>query len=264
MRLAVLSDIHGNLAALQAVLADVARQGVDATVNLGDILSGPLQPRDTAELLMGLNLPTIAGNHERQLLALRAKHGLALRPNTPDGFAALQLQERHLHWLQGLPAHLTLNAGRADEVCLVHGSPGNDLLYWLETVTPDQGLRAASAAEATARLGPGVGTATLALCGHSHVPRALCLGALLVVNPGSVGQPAFDDRHPHPHVVENGTPHARYAVVAHGAHGWSVAWHAVAYDAAAQARLAAERGFPDWAQALASGRVRPDAATMPA
>ena len=69
MKIAVISDVHGNLLALQAVLADIARQGVDQTVNLGDLLSGPLQPFETAELLMAEALLTIRGNHERQLLA---------------------------------------------------------------------------------------------------------------------------------------------------------------------------------------------------
>ena len=71
MKIAIISDIHGNLLALQAVLADIARQGVDQTVNLGDILSGPLQPAETADLLMAQKFPTIKGNHERQLLAAR-------------------------------------------------------------------------------------------------------------------------------------------------------------------------------------------------
>ncbi|MDZ4355615.1 MAG: metallophosphoesterase family protein, partial [Variovorax sp.] len=68
MRIVALSDIHGNLPALNAVLADVARRGADLIVNCGDILSGPLWPAETAERLMALDLPTIAGNHERQLL----------------------------------------------------------------------------------------------------------------------------------------------------------------------------------------------------
>jgi Icc-related predicted phosphoesterase len=60
MKLAVISDIHGNLPALEAVLADIATQGVDQTVNLGDILSGPLQPAETADLLMAATSPRFA------------------------------------------------------------------------------------------------------------------------------------------------------------------------------------------------------------
>jgi predicted phosphodiesterase len=62
MKIAILSDIHGNLVALQAVLRDIAQQGVDQTVNLGDILSGPLNPAETADLLMSLG----SANHTGQ------------------------------------------------------------------------------------------------------------------------------------------------------------------------------------------------------
>jgi len=69
MKLAILSDIHANIWALEAVLADIRKQGVDLIVNAGDILSAPLEPAATADLLIPLQLPTIRGNHERQLLA---------------------------------------------------------------------------------------------------------------------------------------------------------------------------------------------------
>ena len=68
MRIAVLSDIHGNLEALKAVLRDLADRRVDTIVNLGDSLSGPLQPSETAAFLMAQPWPQLAGNHERQLL----------------------------------------------------------------------------------------------------------------------------------------------------------------------------------------------------
>jgi predicted phosphodiesterase len=67
VKLAAISDIHGNLAALDAVLAHIARRGVGKIVNLGDILSGPLQPSETADRLMALALPTISGNHVAHL-----------------------------------------------------------------------------------------------------------------------------------------------------------------------------------------------------
>ena len=90
MTIAILSDIHGNIAALDAVLADIAARGVTRIVNLGDILSGPLFPGETADRLMAMNLPTIAGNHERQLLTGAAMASglcptakIITRPNRP-------------------------------------------------------------------------------------------------------------------------------------------------------------------------------------
>lgn len=252
MKLAVLSDIHGNLLALQAVLADVARQGVDQTVHLGDLLSGPLQPAETADLLMAQNLPIIRGNHERQVLAL-LDQGRPLDPLDTDGYTAAQLRPEHIRWLRTLPASLALTP----DVLLCHGTPHSDLDYWLESTEPGfgqghaTGLRAATQLEVAARLG-GV-PASLVLCGHTHVPRAVQVGDTLVVNPGSVGLQAYDDVHPYPHVVEVGTPHARYAVVQRCAAGWRVDLRAVPYDHGAQADLADSRGRPDWAYALRTG-----------
>ena len=64
MRLAVISDIHANVVALEAVLEDIADRGVDAIVNLGDCVSGPLWPKETMELLEARAIPTVRGNHD--------------------------------------------------------------------------------------------------------------------------------------------------------------------------------------------------------
>ena len=101
MRIVALSDIHGNLPALNAVLADVARRGADLIVNCGDILSGPLWPAETAERLMALDLPTIAGNHERQLLRCASGSGGA-----SDVYGFQQTSAAQRAWLASLPATL--------------------------------------------------------------------------------------------------------------------------------------------------------------
>ena len=245
MRIAVLSDIHGNLAALDAVLGDIAGRSVDATVNLGDILSGPLQPAETADRLMALDLPTIRGNHERQLLTQPPE-----RMEASDAYAQARLTERHRAWLASLPATLWL----ADDLFLCHGTPASDIQYFLETVEP-AGARAADAAEVRARAGDV--PAALILCGHTHLPRAHRLDdGRLVVNPGSVGLPAYDDGRPYPHAMEAGSPHARYAIVERGADGaWSVEAITVAYNWETAAATAEARGRPDWAIALRTGRM---------
>ncbi|NBV16937.1 metallophosphoesterase family protein [Janthinobacterium sp.] len=244
MKIAAISDIHGNLDALDAVLADIALRGVDMIVNLGDIVSGHLQPRATAARLMALDLPTIRGNHERQLFGDPARMGES------DAFARAQLLPEQLAWIAALPATLRLRK----DVLLVHGTPQSDLVYFLDSVTP-QGSRAATPAEVAERAGST--DAALILCGHTHMPRSMRLDdGRLVVNPGSVGLQAYDDDHGHPHVMENGTPHARYAIAEQGADGaWTAHFHAVAYDWEQAARLALANGRPDWVTPLRTGRV---------
>jgi hypothetical protein len=81
----------------------------------------------------------------------------------------------------------------------------------------------------------------------------------LIVNPGSVGLQAYDDAHPHFHLIENGSPDARYAIVERGPGGWSAALISVPYDHEPMARLADQRGQPDWSYALRHGYMpRPD------
>ncbi len=255
MRWAVVSDIHGNLPALQAVLAHLQRAGgADLILNLGDILSGPLWPRETAELLMTQGWPTIAGNHERQLLACADVQGAA-----SDQFAFDETTPAQRAWLASLPQQLEPAAG----VLMVHGSPRRDCEYWLETVVPGQGARAATAAEVAERAAGvrGAASTRLALCGHTHMPRSAWLpGAgsaqgTLIVNPGSVGLPAFDDETGGHHVIETGSPHARYATIDLQARDIHVSFHAVAYDWAASSARAERHGALDWARWLASGRA---------
>ena len=94
MKSAFISDIHGNLPALQAVLADIDRLGVDQVFNLGDTLGGPLASARTADLLIQRQIGMIAGNHERQLLTLAPE-----RLNRSDACTASEITCEHRAWL---------------------------------------------------------------------------------------------------------------------------------------------------------------------
>lgn len=249
--LVVLSDIHGNLPALQAVLADVDRRtgGRDVqVVTLGDHLSGPLWPEETAAFLrQQSDWVQIAGNHERQLLDFDP-----VRRGPSDRYAHACLSADTRNWLTALPASHWLTP----RILLCHGTPDSDLMYWMETVdaTAPDGLRPATQTEIRTRSG-GV-TADLVLCGHTHVPRCIRLeGGPLIVNPGSVGLPAYSDDHPVPHRVATGSPDARYALLEPTAAGWCVSLISLPYDFEPAARQADRNDRPDWAQALRSGTL---------
>lgn len=244
MRLALVSDIHGNLPALEAVVADIRRRGVDQILCLGDNLSGPLLPHETAQFLMASGWPILAGNHERQILEWRPDAGGA-----SDGYALSTLGTAELDWLRGLQPMWQW----APDIFLCHGTPRSDCEHFLET--PRDGvLGLATAAEIAERLG-GQASALVA-CGHSHLPRFLRTTAgQCLVNPGSVGLQAYVDDEPERYVVERGTPDANYAIVERIAGAWQGSQHAVAYDHRAMAALASRNGRPDWERALLSGYV---------
>jgi diadenosine tetraphosphatase ApaH/serine/threonine PP2A family protein phosphatase len=100
-------------------------------------------------------------------------------------------------------------------------------------------------------------TQSLILCAHTHLARAVRLrDGRLIVNPGSVGSPGYRDVHPFPHVVEAGTPDARYAILELLEVGWDVTFRHVPYDHDAMAALARQNGQAELASALATGWIR--------
>jgi diadenosine tetraphosphatase ApaH/serine/threonine PP2A family protein phosphatase len=99
-------------------------------------------------------------------------------------------------------------------------------------------------------------TQPLILCGHTHVARVVRLrDGRLIVNPGSVGSPGYRDTHPYPHVIEAGTPDARYAILERADGLWRVTFRHVPYEHAAMAALARQNGQPELAAALATGWI---------
>ena len=241
-RIALLADIHANVWALEAVLADVRKQSVDVLWNLGDILHGALKPRATYDLLRSTDIAlTIRGNQDRELY----------EPSTDPRVEWMlrDLGPEPIEWLRGLPA----TAGFEDEVLLCHGSPTDDLCYLLEDVT--SGRPQVRDEGEIARLLAGAAQPVI-VCGHTHIPRLVRLAnGQTIVNPGSVGLAACSDVTPVPHAMENYSPDASYAILEKTEPGWDVTFRNVPYDTREASRRAAELGRSDWAYQIATGRV---------
>ena len=238
MRLAVISDVHGNLRALEAVLADITPRAPDLTVNLGDCVTSPLWPRETLELLQSLSLPTIRGNHDRWIAQA------ASSPSTPSiVFTRGALGAGQCVTLGALPTTLEV----ADGVLAVHGTPTSDTDYLLEDKV-DGRLSLVNADTLGARLGDV--RAALVLCGHSHHQHvAADRTGRLVLNPGSVGCPRYADNADRLS-NEASSPHARYAVATKRGARWTIEMIALEYDWSDAAAQAQRNRRPDWATAF--------------
>jgi len=164
VNIAVLSDIHGNRWALEAVLADIRQREIDQLVNLGDSLYGPLDPAGTAEILLSLDIPTVRGNEDR--IIIQPAHD---REDSPTLRCVRgQLSPDRIHWLESLE----LTTRGHTHFLAFHGTPQRDDEYLLEEVT-GAGVRLRNPLELMQRLPPT--EQPLILCGHSHVPGAVHL-----------------------------------------------------------------------------------------
>jgi putative phosphoesterase len=242
MTLAVIADIHGNLPALEAVLADIARRGVTRIVNLGDCLSGPLWPRETCEVLMARGYPTVRGNHDRWVATFAPAD---MYPS--DRYTFNELNEAQRRWLGELPTSVRLDGN----ILGVHARSGHDdQHYLLEDI--EQGRVVRAPVEKIAQRLDGTDAAVV-LCGHSHQQHMVRVpGGPLVVNPGSVGLPAYRDPDGIAHVSEAGSPHARYALIG-GDGAMAIELVALDYDHASAAKRAIANGSSGWAHALQTG-----------
>jgi putative phosphoesterase len=179
-RLALISDIHGNGAALDAVLTDATGDRVDEIICLGDIAAGGPQPGEVVRRLRDVGCLAIRGNGESWLLD-------DLPPGTSDETRRLaevvrwardELTVADLGYLAALPTTLTADVGGLTLFCF-HGSPRSDVERLLAT-TSDEELTEALANAPEARVLAG---------GHTHLQLLRSWGDRLLVNPGSVGLP---------------------------------------------------------------------------
>src|SRR5918999_4759096 len=182
MRVAAIYDIHGNLPALEAVLREIRRAGVDLVVVGGDVVPGPM-PRETLAYLLELDIPVqfIQGNGDRVVLACMRG---AESSEVPEPFrevvrwSAQQLHPDHERVMAGWPKTVRVEVPDLGEVLFCHATPRNDTDVFTR-LTPEDRLWPVFA---------GLDVAVV-VCGHTHMQFDRTVGPVRVVNAGSVGMP---------------------------------------------------------------------------
>jgi len=194
MRAALLGDVHANLPALEAVLADARRRRVQAIWNLGDAVGYNAFPEEVVRLLRASGATSLAGDYDLKVLKFPRKAAQWRRKKRAEKWLAFKWAYEHLSeqsraYLAALPREVRLTVeGR--RVLLTHGSPA----------AIDEPLSPASPVERLRELAR-LARADVVVCGHSHQPFAREVDGVWFINPGSVGR------------MDDGDPRASYAIL---------------------------------------------------
>ena len=186
MKIAAIYDIHGNLPALEAVLSDIEREGVDMIVVGGDIVPGPMS-RAVLEVLQALGdrVSWIRGNCERDVVEAfdggTFDHIKSKEVRESMEWSAGQMNRSQRDFMAGLPEKFSMHVDGVGEVLFCHGSPRSDMEI-LTVATPEERL-----GEALAGVKEDV-----VVCGHTHMQFDRMCDGKRVVNAGSVGMPYGD------------------------------------------------------------------------
>ncbi|WP_306007698.1 metallophosphoesterase [Bacillus sp. MMSF_3353] len=242
MKIAIISDVHGNSHALKSVLEDIERRKVEMIINLGDSVYGPLDPLGTIEILMNNEMIHIKGNCDRMLWEPIQEQSATLT------FVRNQLTENHIDWLKQHPFQFIV-----DDILFCHGKLTSDEVYLLEEMD-ENGAVLKSEKNIMDQL-KNI-EQKIIVCGHTHIPRVVYLAnGKIIINPGSIGLPAYKDELPIVHKMESGTPHAKYVVIEKVLGEWVIEQISVPYNWEEAAELAFQQERHDWAQALKTGKI---------
>jgi predicted phosphodiesterase len=234
MRIAIVSDIHGNLVAFNAALDDIARERVDRVVCLGDVAAFGPQPGEVIARLREIGCPVVKGDTDETLLTPEAPaiDELLRRLQEIDAWAAARLSPADRAYIAEFQPTIpiTLDGGATTLLCY-HGSP-RSFTDRINATTSDDDL---------ARMLAG-GNAAIYVGGHTHLQMLRRYRDALLLNPGSVGL-AYD-RAPSPGVSVRNPPWGEYAIVTASGGRLGVDLRRVPFDVAALKRAARANGMP--------------------
>lgn len=259
-RIAVISCVHGNIAALEAVLSDIKQQKVDRIVCLGDLVGYGPYPNEVIKLIEKENIQTVMGCWDEGIAKDTGDCGCHFASEEDEKWGEIafswtrrKINKSSIGFLKELPFGLRIEDTASGNLLFVHGSPRSTSEYLMES-THDLVLleRAAS------------GKCDILICGHTHIPyvrelggmlavrtrsqaekklgekRSIKLSPKLIINAGSVGEP----RH--------GRPHSTYVVF--DSHSKSVFFREVPYEVSATVSALKKFGLPSvFSERLAKG-----------
>jgi putative phosphoesterase len=233
MRIAIFSDIHGNLAAFDACLADLQQQGgADLIVGGGDFCMDGPKPKKVLQRLNELQAQCVRGNTDRYIGAQSDGdlQGTDDRERRQIAWQRAEIGEKWIGWLRELPFSLRF------------GDPGNQLLIVHANPTCDDEHLWPDAEEETLERLIGEETAQTIAFGHLHLPYVRMWRGKLLVDVGSAGLP------------KDGDPRAGYAILTQRASGWQVRHRRVAFDVKKVATQLADCGIPESAELITTLR----------
>lgn len=242
MKTALISDIHGNLVALEAVLTDLSRESLDRVVCLGDVAATGPQPHETVQRLHAIGCPVVMGNTDALLLAPQTHEatveqlkGWGMSEESADAIATIDiwctqvLTAADLDYMRTFRETIDLSLGGGATLLCFHGSPRSNTEVIVST-TPDEQLEAMLS---------GFGATVLA-GGHTHAQMLRRLKDRVIINPGSVGLPY--------EILPSGQarslPWAEWALIDHDDGGMRVEFRRAPFDVGAVVAAALRSGMP--------------------
>ncbi len=221
---ALLSDIHGNIIALEAIWKSIQNKNISNIYNLGDSLNGPLWPEETAQFLIQNNIYSILGNGDEDLIKGNAK-----------------IANKTIEWLKSLDYCFTNT-----DLTLFHGSFNNTRKYLIEKIEKGNVI-IKSKTELLSEIKEI--KSKYICCGHSHVERIIHLNNQVIINVGSVGLPAYSDDEPF-HCMETFNSYAKYVIIENN----EIQVVNVKYDFIKAAKQAKKNKREDWYNWIKEGR----------